>query len=83
LRLPRDIDYDKLIKLLNRCGYIITRQTGSHVRMTRNATEKLPEHHITIPAHSPIRIGTLSRILNDVAEHLGINRDKLLQKIER
>jgi predicted RNA binding protein YcfA (HicA-like mRNA interferase family) len=81
LRIPRDIDHYKLIKLLNRCGYVITRQTGSHVRLTRNETEKLPKHHITIPSHNPIRIGTLSRILNDVADHLGIDRDELLRKL--
>ena len=57
MRIPRDIDHYKLIKLLNRCGYVITRQTGSHVRLTRNETEKLPKHHITIPSHNPIRIG--------------------------
>ena len=81
MRIPRDLDYDTLVKLLSSYGYGITRQTGSHVRLTRSATAETQEHHITIPAHRPLRIGTLSRIINDVAYHLGIKRDELLSKL--
>jgi len=33
MRIPRDIDGDKLTRLLSKFGYDITRQTGSHVRL--------------------------------------------------
>jgi len=78
MRLPRDWDGEQLASLLRRYGYIITRQTGSHIRLT---TEQEGEHHITIPRHSPLRVGTLNAILRDVAQHLGVERDALLASL--
>jgi predicted RNA binding protein YcfA (HicA-like mRNA interferase family) len=75
MRLPRDISGNDLAKRLNKYGYQITRQTGSHLRLT---TQLNGEHHITIPQHKDLRIGTLSAILADVAEHVGISRDELI-----
>lgn len=37
------------------------------------------EYHITIPRHSPLRVGTLNAILKDVAQHLDMDRDSLLE----
>ena len=34
------------------------------------------DHHITIPLHDPLRVGTLSSILNDIASYL--QRDRLI-----
>jgi predicted RNA binding protein YcfA (HicA-like mRNA interferase family) len=59
-------------------GYNVTRQAGSHMRLT---TQLRGEHHITIPAHTPLRVGTLAAILADVAEHFAIERGDLLQKL--
>ncbi|MFH1084533.1 MAG: type II toxin-antitoxin system HicA family toxin [Chloroflexota bacterium] len=78
MRLPRDLDGEPLAMLLGRYGYAVTRQTGSHMRLT---TTQEGEHHITIPRHGPLRIGTLSAILNDVAEHLGIPRQTLVESL--
>jgi predicted RNA binding protein YcfA (HicA-like mRNA interferase family) len=74
MRIPRDLGGDELVGLLRKYGYSITRQTGSHMRLT---TQQGGQHHVTIPRHDPLRIGTLNSILKDVAEHLGINRDEL------
>ena len=41
------------------------------------------EHHLTIPLHNPLRIGTLATILADVATHQGITRDALLARLFR
>jgi predicted RNA binding protein YcfA (HicA-like mRNA interferase family) len=46
MRLPRDLDGEELAVLLRRYGYEVTRQTGSHMRLT---TTQGGEHHITIP----------------------------------
>lgn len=78
MRLPRDLDSEQLVHLLRRYGYVVTRQTGSHIRLT---TTQEGEHHITIPHHSPLRVGTLSAILRDVAQHLEIDRDILLASL--
>ncbi len=75
MRLPRDLDGDELAKLLEKFGYQITRQVGSHMRLT---TLREGQHHITIPRHRPLKLGTLNGILKDVAEHLGMERDVLL-----
>jgi predicted RNA binding protein YcfA (HicA-like mRNA interferase family) len=75
LRLPRDLSGEELAVLLGRYGYEVTRQTGSHMRLT---TTQGGEHHITIPRHESLRVGTLNAILRDAAEHLDIPRHTLL-----
>jgi len=76
VKMPRDLSGEALAGLLRKYGYVVTRQTGSHMRLT---TEQSGEHHITIPRHNSLRIGTLNNILKDVAQHFGIDRDALLQ----
>ena len=78
MRTPRNIDGIELVKALSFFGYEITRQTGSHMRLT---TSLKGEHHITIPNHRPLKIGTLNAILSDVAEHLKISRGEILEKL--
>ncbi|MBN3899398.1 MAG: type II toxin-antitoxin system HicA family toxin [Nostoc sp. NOS(2021)] len=78
MKLPRDLSSDDLIKALSRLGYEVSRQTGSHIRLT---TQENGEHHLTIPAHNPIKIGTLNAILRDIAEHFNLSRDELLQEL--
>jgi len=78
MRLPRDISGVSLARALGVFGYAVSRQTGSHIRLT---TETNGEHHITVPAHDPIKIGTLSGILADIATHHGITRDTLLKQL--
>ncbi|NLA05188.1 MAG: type II toxin-antitoxin system HicA family toxin, partial [Firmicutes bacterium] len=59
-------------------GYQITRQTGSHLRLT---TEINGIHHITIPRHHSIKLGTLSNIIRDVANHLQLTKRELTTEI--
>lgn len=49
MRVPRDLSGADLVKRLERFGYNVTRQTGSHMRLTSTTHG---EHHITIPNHS-------------------------------
>ncbi len=79
MKLPRDVSGDALVRSLRRFGYEITRQTGSHIRLTSNL--KGMEHHVTIPAHRQLRVGTLAEILSDVATYLDISRDELIEKL--
>lgn len=46
MSIPKDLTGEELIKILAQYGYEITRQKGSHVRLT---TTREGEHHITIP----------------------------------
>ncbi|MDZ8184526.1 MAG: type II toxin-antitoxin system HicA family toxin [Nostoc sp. ChiSLP02] len=75
MKLPRDLSGLELVNALARLGYEVNHQTGSHIRLT---TQQNGEHHVTIPAHDPIKIGTLNAILRDVAGHAGLTRDELL-----
>lgn len=78
MKLPRDISGQELARKLTVFGYEITRQNGSHIRLT---TSQNGEHHITIPRHDPLKIGTFSSILNDLAKHLEISREELTNKL--
>jgi hypothetical protein len=70
MKLPRDLSGLDLARAL--------RQTGSHLRLT---TAEGGQHHVTIPAHDPLKVGTLAAVLGDVAEHFEISRDELLRRL--
>jgi predicted RNA binding protein YcfA (HicA-like mRNA interferase family) len=74
LKLPRDLSGEKLARLLHRFGYEIPRQSGSHMRLT--SALKKREHHITIPAHKQLSVGTLAQILTDAASYLEVTREQ-------
>lgn len=78
MKLPRDLAGTELARALQLLGYRVTRQTGSHLRLT---TTEGGEHHVTIPRHSPLRVGTLAGILADVATHFGMARDELRDRL--
>jgi predicted RNA binding protein YcfA (HicA-like mRNA interferase family) len=78
MRLPRDISSKELTKLLKKFDYQITRQKGSHIRLT---TFLEGEHHITIPNHDPIRLCTLSSILLEVAVHFKKTKEEIADEI--
>ena len=78
MKLPRDLNGEELARYLKAVGYQVSRQTGSHLRLT---TERKGEHHVTIPKHKPLRVGTLSGILKAIAEHLEVDKQELLDTI--
>lgn len=59
----------RLVKALERAGWEVARQRGSHVRM------KHPDRRtaLTVPLHRELKRGTLSGILNDA----GVDADEL------
>lgn len=79
MKLSRDLSGDYLARKLSRFGYKQTRQTGSHQRLTRTTAKGT--HHITIPRHKNLRIGTLNAILTEIASHLEISKAELLDQI--
>jgi len=78
MKLPRDLGGEELACALAQLGYQITRQTGSHLRLTTTAGG---EYHITILKHKPLKVGTLNRVLNEVAQHLGMDKQELLERL--
>jgi predicted RNA binding protein YcfA (HicA-like mRNA interferase family) len=78
-KIPRDVSAKKLIKVLSKYGYDVTRQAGSHIRMsvvTDNGVES-----ITVPNHDPIKLGTLMSIINDAATQLNIDKEDLIDRL--
>ena len=78
MKIPRDISGKDLSSKLKFFEYKITRQSGSHMRLT---TQQKGTHHITIPNHDSLRIGTRSAILTDVSEHFQIEKQKLVNML--
>lgn len=78
-KIPRDMGADKLIKLLKTFGYEKTRQNGSHIRIQCEKNDTI--HKITIPNHNPIKIGTLSNILENIAAYQKLSKEQLIQKL--
>ncbi len=80
MKTPRDLSGDDLISALKIFGYVRIRQTGSHVQLE---TKEHGEHHLSIPRHSPLRIGTLNKILSLIGEHFGISRNEVMQRLQK
>ncbi len=78
MKLPRDLSGKELAKALGKRGYAISHQTGSHMRLT---TQQEGEHHVTIPNHSELRIGTLNSIIREVAAHAGLSRNEFMEEL--
>ena len=79
MKLPRDVSGDEVVKGLRRVGYEKTRQRGDHVTLT---TQKNGEHHVTVPLHHPIKVGTLAAILDSVGSHLEVDRQRLIRSMK-
>ena len=79
MKLPRDVSGADLIACLCRdWSYSKVNQVGSHVVLET----KLPSHQrIAIPAHNPLRVGTLNAILRAVASHKGVRREAILDSL--
>jgi predicted RNA binding protein YcfA (HicA-like mRNA interferase family) len=79
VKTPRDVSGSQLVRALRKLGYERIRQDGSHIRLT---TQLDGEFHVTIPDHSPIKVGTFKSILKLVAVHHGLTVEDLLQKLD-
>jgi predicted RNA binding protein YcfA (HicA-like mRNA interferase family) len=55
------LPYDQVIRALQRDGWVVVRQKGSHVRVQKHTPRETLK--LTIPAHHPIKRSTLSHIL--------------------
>lgn len=74
MKLPRGVSADRLIRAMERVGYSVIRQKGSHVRLRNDGP---PMHAITIPLHQTLKAGTLHGILAEVAQMRSISIESL------
>ena len=59
-RLP-DLSYVHIVRALQRDGWTVVRQRGSHIRLQKRVGDELLK--ITVPAHRPVKRTTLAHIL--------------------
>ena len=59
-KLPSDLSGHDLIKALERIGFVVQRQRGSHIVLRRQT----PFARVTVPNHKILRLGTLRTILH-------------------
>jgi len=55
------LGYEKVIKALQRDGWVVVRTKGSHIRLQKPTESEVLK--ITVPAHTPLKRSTLSHIL--------------------
>ncbi len=79
MKLPRDLAGRELSRALEKkFGYQVTRETGSHLRLT---TQVGGQHHLTIPDHDNLRVGTLAAILGEVGTHFQLERADVVRRL--
>jgi len=75
VKLSRSVSADKLIRALEKLGYEVIRQKGSHIRLLHKAP---PTHSISVPQHNPLKIGTFHGILTEVAQAQSVSIQEIL-----
>lgn len=55
------LNYFKVIRALQRAGWVVVRIKGSHIRLHKHTEKEVLK--ITVPAHNPIKRSTLAHIL--------------------
>jgi predicted RNA binding protein YcfA (HicA-like mRNA interferase family) len=79
MKLPRDLSGAEMVRHLCRHhGYRQVNQEGSHIILE---TGQPRQHRVAVPAHSPLRVGTLNAILRAVAAAKGIEKEDVLRGI--
>ena len=79
MKLPRDIGGRDLVKALCRhWGYRQVHQVGSHIILQ---TDTPGHHRLSIPDHTPLRLGTFNAILRAVAQAQRVGREDILRSL--
>ena len=55
------LPYDRIIRALQRDGWVVVRQKGRHIRLQKHTPSETLK--LTVPAHRPIKRSTLAHIL--------------------
>lgn len=77
MKLPRDLSGEALVRhLCKRWDYLKVHQVGSHIILQ---TQQPIPHRIAVPAHSPLRLGTLNAIVSAVAVHKNEGKEDVLK----
>ncbi len=64
------LSYHKIIAALERDGWIVVRQRGSHIRLEKQLNDEV--FKLTVPAHKTVKRSTLAHILKQA--HIDVER---------
>ena len=64
MKLPRDISGTEAVRALERLGFSVIRQAGSHVRLAQG------DRRVTVPMHRNLVVGTLQSLLRQASVSL-------------
>lgn len=67
------LSYREIIHVLQKDGWVVIRQKGSHIRLQKHLGDRTLK--ITVPAHTPVKRSTLSHILKQA----GLGTDRFLE----
>ena len=76
MKVPRGVSGDRVVRALERLGYSVIRQKGSHVRLRHPGP---PVHSITVPMHDSLKTGTLHGILSEVERMRSVSLEYLFR----
>lgn len=68
----RNHDFREVLKVLHKHGFVVQRQSGSHVQLAH-----ADGRYVTVPRHNPIKVGTLKSILFQAK----ISREQFLKQV--
>ena len=74
-KLPTDLSGQQLRSALERAGFVLRRQRGSHMVLRRDD----PPARLVVPDHKTLRLGTLRAILSEA----GLSVEELLELLGR
>ncbi len=75
MKLPRDLSGRDLVAVLcRRWEYRVSHQRGSLIVLETSVPASVS---VTVPDHSPVRIGTLNAILRTVAQQKGVTKEEV------
>lgn len=64
------LHYEKIVRALQRDGWVVVRQRGSHIRLQKRIGDEVLK--ITVPAHRPVKRSTLSHFSFVLRERLDV-----------
>ncbi len=71
MKLPRGVSGQQAVRALQRLGFGIVRQEGSHMRMSKGAVR------LTVPNHRTI----LPKTLQSVLRHAGVSVEEFIEAL--
>jgi predicted RNA binding protein YcfA (HicA-like mRNA interferase family) len=77
--VPKDLYGRDFANHLIRCwDFRETRQNGSHILLRTDIPTGMT---VSVPAHKPMRPGTLRQLLVDIAEHKNLPPEEILRNV--